>query len=216
LEGNAENPPIVPDLPRSGSQLAYVVQVLLKTHDEEKRDFLKHFIHRANVNRDEVVRCMLGMKARGHRAYVHVDEAKVRENQLPANGIPPESISLLPNDNSFEKLRVQKAATPVDAMKDADKIRQSFKDERPNAVVLERSSAEGTADFCDAFIGQTIAGQKLRTARAEVRLEDAGPGSCRCVSGLSCPNHVEFLLNHFGQERCRVSRVAHVFNIRLV
>ena len=119
--------------------------MLLKTNDEEKREFLKHFIHQANVNRDKVVRCILGMKARGHRAYVHVDEAKVREKakQLPSNGIPPELISLLPNDNSFEKLHVQKAATPVAGVKEKDQIKQSFKDERPNAVVLERSSAEG-------------------------------------------------------------------------
>jgi hypothetical protein len=88
--------------------------VLLKTNDEEKREFLKHFIHQANVNRDKVVRCILGMKARRHRAYVHVDETKVREKakQLPANGIPLELISLLPNDNSFEKLHVQKATVP--------------------------------------------------------------------------------------------------------
>jgi hypothetical protein len=81
--------PWFPDLPRSGSLLAYVVQVLLKTNDEEKRDFLKHFIHQANVNRDKVFRCILGMKAREHRAYVHMEEAKVRKRatQLPANGM---------------------------------------------------------------------------------------------------------------------------------
>jgi hypothetical protein len=145
LEGNAEHLPVVPDLPRSGSQLAYVVQVLLKTNDEEKQEFLKSFILQANANRDKVVRCILGMRARGHRAYVRPDEGKVREKtqQLPTNGIPPELISVLPNDNSFEKLHVQMAATLVAGMKDPDKIKQSFKDERPNAVVLERSSAEG-------------------------------------------------------------------------
>jgi hypothetical protein len=138
LEGNAENLP-------AGAQLAYGVQVLLKPNDEEKRQFLKHFIHQANVNRDKVVRRILGMKARGHRAYVHVGEAKVREKakQLLSNGIPPELISLLPNDNSFEKLHVQKAATPVAGMKERDEIKESVKDERPSAVVLERSSAEG-------------------------------------------------------------------------
>jgi hypothetical protein len=133
LGGNADSPPVVPDVPRSGSQLACVAQVLLKTNDEEKRYFLKHFIHQANVNRDKVVRCILG------------NEAKVRQKakQLFANGIPLELISLLPNDNSFEKLHVQNAATPGDAMKDPDKIKQSSKGEGPNAVVLERSSAEG-------------------------------------------------------------------------
>jgi hypothetical protein len=113
--------------------LSLRAQVLLKTNDEEKRYFLKHFIHQANVNRDKVVRCILG------------NEAKVRQKakQLFANGIPLELISLLPNDNSFEKLHVQNAATPGDAMKDPDKIKQSSKGEGPNAVVLERSSAEG-------------------------------------------------------------------------
>jgi hypothetical protein len=145
LEGNAENLPVVPDLPRSGSQLVYVVRVLLKTNDEEKREFLKSFIHQANVNRDNVARCILGMKPRGHRACVHLEEGELREKaaQLPANGIPPELIYLLPNDNSFEKLHVQKAATPVVGMKDPDKIKQSFEDERPSAMVLARSSAEG-------------------------------------------------------------------------
>jgi hypothetical protein len=76
---------------------------------------------------------------------VRVDEAEVREKakHLPSNGIPPELISLLPNDNSFEKLQVQKAATPVAGMKERDEIKECFEDERPNAVVLERSSAEG-------------------------------------------------------------------------
>jgi hypothetical protein len=121
------------------------VRVLLETYDEEKREFRESFIHQANVDRDTVVRCILRMKARGHRAYVHLEEGEVRgkAKQLPANGIPPELISLLPNDDSFEKLHVQTAATTVAGVKDPDKIKQSFKDEGPNAVVLDRSSAEG-------------------------------------------------------------------------
>ena len=51
-----------PDLPRTGKELEYVVQVLLKTGDEDKRDNLKHFIHQAQVNRDKVVICILAMK----------------------------------------------------------------------------------------------------------------------------------------------------------
>ena len=43
------------DLPRSGNQLKYVVQVLLKTNDEEKRYNLKNFIHQAKVRRHKVV-----------------------------------------------------------------------------------------------------------------------------------------------------------------
>ena len=37
------------DLPRSGKDLAYVVQVLLKTNDEDERDNLKNFIFQAQV-----------------------------------------------------------------------------------------------------------------------------------------------------------------------
>jgi hypothetical protein len=146
------------------------------------------------------------MKARGHRAYVHVDEAKVREKAklVPSNGIPPELISLLPNDNSFEKLHVRKAETLVAGMKEKDEMKQSFKDETQccgaRKIVGRGRGHRREADFCDVFFGLTIAGQKLRTARAEVRLEDAGPGSRRCVSGLACSNHVELLLNHFGRE----------------
>ena len=109
-----------PDLPRTGKDLKYAVQVLLKTNDEEKRASLKNFIHQAQVNREKVVRCILAMKRRGHRAYVNVREDALRKKalQLPEQGVPPELISLLPNDNSFEKLRMQKAATPVERMKE--------------------------------------------------------------------------------------------------
>ena len=53
-----------------------------------------------------VVRFILGMRQRGHRAYTRVDDEALREKaqQLPEQGIPPELISLLPNDNAFEKL----------------------------------------------------------------------------------------------------------------
>ena len=55
------------------------------------------------------------MKRRGHRAYLHIDEKKMREKalKLPEQGVPPELISLLPHDNSFEKLRYpQKSILP--------------------------------------------------------------------------------------------------------
>ena len=44
-----------PDLPKVGEDLKYVVQVLLKTNDEEKRDNLKNFVHQARVRRHVVV-----------------------------------------------------------------------------------------------------------------------------------------------------------------
>jgi hypothetical protein len=217
LEGNAETPPLVPDLPRSGAQLAYVVQVLLETNDEEKRQFLEHFFYQANVNRDKVVRSILGMKARGQRAYVRVGEAKVREKakQLPSNGIPPGLILLLPNDNSFEKLHVQNAATPAEGKRRDQEILRRRETQRCGArkIVGRGRGHRREAHLCDVFFGQTIADPKLRTARAEVRLQDAGPGSCRCVSGLACPNHVELLLKHVGQERRQIYCVAHLFNI---
>ena len=144
LDEQAADEGHAPDLPRTGSQLRYVVQVLLKTNDEDKREDLKHFVHQAKVNRAKVIRCILGMKARGHRAYIHVDEAKVVEKakQLPEDGIPPELISLLPNENAYEKMRAQKAATPVDGMKTSPTVGAGFREERPNAVVMERSSME--------------------------------------------------------------------------
>jgi hypothetical protein len=187
--------------------LRTLFKFLLKTNDEEKREFLKSFIHQANVNRDKVVRCILGMKARGHGAYVHLEEGKVREKakQLPANGIPPELISLLPNDKYFEKLHVQKAATLVAGMEDPDKIKHSFKAERPNAVVLEGSSAEG-ADIeerrTSALFSLVKQLQCINHGQPEQKYDwkMQAQESCRCVSGLASPNDVEFLLNHFGQE----------------
>jgi hypothetical protein len=134
-----------PDLPRTGKDLAYVVQVLLKTNDEDKRDNLKDFVFQAQVNRQKVINLILGMKRRGHRAFMHVDEEAVKKKaqQLPVQGVPPELISLLPNDNAYDKLRAQKAATPVEGMKGTPAEAGVVIDtERPNAVVLERSSLE--------------------------------------------------------------------------
>ena len=133
------------DLPRSGKDLAYVVQVLLKTNDEDERDNLKNFVFQAQVNRKKVVNLILSMKRRGHKAFMRVDEQAVREKamQLPEQGVPPELISLLPNDSSFDKLRMQKAATPVEGMKATlAEAGSCVGAERPNAVVLARSALE--------------------------------------------------------------------------
>jgi hypothetical protein len=78
LDGEAEAV-ATPDLPRTGDELKYVVQVLLKTSDEDKRDSLKHFIHQARVRRHVVVNRILEAKARGHRAYIQVDEKRLRQ-----------------------------------------------------------------------------------------------------------------------------------------
>jgi hypothetical protein len=145
LEDQADRNGNAPDLPRTGKDLAHVVQVLLKTNDEDKREGLKNFVFQAQVNRDKVVRFILGMKRRGHRAYMRIDERQVREKakQLPKQGVPPELVSLLPNDNAYDKMRVQKAATPVEGMKkNPEEAGVSIGTERPNAVVLERSALE--------------------------------------------------------------------------
>ena len=133
------------DLPRNGEQLKYVVQVLLKTNDEDQRDNLKHFIHQARVRQRRVIEVIMAMKKIGHKSYVNINDEAVKDNaaQLPTDGIPPELISLLPNDRGFDKLRMQKAATPVEGMKSSLKeASERFKEDRPNAVVLERSAAE--------------------------------------------------------------------------
>ena len=97
------------------------------------------------MNREKVVRLILSIKRRGHRAYVHLDEEVVRSRaeKLPADGVPPELITLLPNDNSYDKLRMQKPATPVEAMDRTGAVAaKNLSDQRPLAVVLERSSTE--------------------------------------------------------------------------
>ena len=164
-----EDDQVKPDLPRTGKELAWVVQVLLKTNDEDKRDNLKNFVHQAQVNSMKVVNCILGMKRRGHRAYMHVSEESVREKakHLPEQGIPPELISLLQNDSSFEKLHMQKAATPVEGMKEtALAAAQRTAQEHPNAVVLERSGTE-EGDI-----------QVRRRAVLEALVSDVGVNTC--------------------------------------
>ena len=137
------------------------MQVLLKVNDEDKRDNLKHFIHQARVNRDKVVQLILSMKRRGHRAYVHLDEEAIhrRAQKLPADGIRPELITLLPNDNAYDKLRMQKAATPVEGVKSKADADACAREERPLAVVMERSSV----DEGDTQIRQSSALQALVT-----------------------------------------------------
>ena len=65
-----------PDLPRTGEELSSVVQVLLKTSEENDRNQLAGFIHQAHVRREVVVRHILQAKTRGHRAYQMVDESQ--------------------------------------------------------------------------------------------------------------------------------------------
>ena len=62
--------------------------------------------------------------------------------------MPPELVHLLPQDDSLDKLQIQKAAMPVDGRQkmdtDADvkEAANYFKTQVPNAVVTERSGAD--------------------------------------------------------------------------
>ena len=93
-------------LPRTGAELQYVVQVLLKTSDANKTENLRNFIHQATVRKDRVVKLILELKRLGHRAYMHLDEAvvKAKAASLPDHGVPPELVHLLPQDDSLDKL----------------------------------------------------------------------------------------------------------------
>ena len=130
-------------LPRTGSQLAEIVSVLLKASgDDEDVGALSKFIHQATVRRSIVVSLIQGAKERGHRAYVHLDMSEVtrKAQALPENGVPPEIRKLVPLDNSLDKIQMQKAATPVpmpNGLEDAAALLDSTK---PNGVVLERAA----------------------------------------------------------------------------
>ena len=103
-------------LPRTGEDLTSVVSVLLKTANAIDSDKdLARLIHQAMVRRDVVVKLIASMKRRGHRAYRHVemDDVQRRARDLPADGVPPEIIKLLPVDQLLDKIQVQKSATPV-------------------------------------------------------------------------------------------------------
>ena len=135
-----------PDLPRTGAELSSVVQVLLKTAEDGDKNKLAGFIHQAHVRRHVVVKHILAAKARGHRAYQDVHEPTLRKKAqgLPLHGIPPEIVRLLPYDGDLAKVCTQKNATPVDApfQNLDDKNAASFASQRPNAVLMEKSSMQ--------------------------------------------------------------------------
>jgi len=133
-----------PDLPWTGSQLSNFVSVLLKTSEEDNPKSMASFIHQAHVRRDVVIKLIEDAKARGHRAYVNVDISRMRDKakHLPENGVPPEIIKLLPHDSDLDKIQVQKAATPVPGRADLEGMAATFRETRPNAVVLERSGED--------------------------------------------------------------------------
>ena len=147
---------------------------------KKKTETLRNFIHQATVRRDRVAKLILEMKKLGHRAYMHLNEDAVRAKaiNLPEHGIPPELVHVLPNDDSLDKLQVQKAATPVDGRQkietdaDMEKAQEYFKDQIPNAVVMERSSKEAV-DLNELMLDgvRNFAG-KLDRAAAESAQQD--------------------------------------------
>jgi len=131
-----------PKLPRTGCELVSIIKILLKIGKTGNALKAKDLVHVGRVRRAIVLQLILGAKARGHRGYVHLDEADVRmrAEKLPEDDVLPELIVNLDPDEDHEKLQPQKAATPrpgfsseADALKGA-----AFKDARPHAVVLER------------------------------------------------------------------------------
>ena len=157
-------------LPRTGTQLADVVSVLLKTAagDDTERDVAK-LIHQCNVRRDVVVKLIQTMQERGHRAYKHVNMAEVREKAcaLPENAVPPEIIRYLPLDELQDKIQMQKSATPVPIARDMKDVSAHLKALKPNAVVSEKSSGN---DF-DVNAQLVEAVQNLATSIRMERVE---------------------------------------------
>ena len=98
-------------LPRTGTDLADVVSVLLKTAagDDTEKDVAK-LIHQCVVRRRIVVELIRTMKERGHSAYkhVHMDHVERHANALPENDVPPEIIRLLPLDELQDQIQMQK------------------------------------------------------------------------------------------------------------
>ena len=137
LQELRQRPDAAQELPRTGRELADVVQVLLKTGDSAGARNLQHVVHQARVRRRVVVELILDAKRRGHRAYVHLQEHRVRarSEDMPDDGVPPEFVRTLGSDDSMEKLQPQKAATPVAGRTVPE---DAFNHIRPRAVVQDR------------------------------------------------------------------------------
>lgn len=122
-----------PELLRTGEDLKHVLQVLLKTNDEDERDNLKHLIHQARVRRHVVVNLIPHLKELD-TARINMStrreskQTRVCSRKTECRHILIYILQYLPSDNTLDNIRVQKAATPVDAMQqdlDATKARRS-------------------------------------------------------------------------------------------
>jgi hypothetical protein len=156
-----------PTLPRTGVELADVVRVVLKGAESDA----KRFITQATVRRAVVIELILGAKRRGHPAYQTVDELTVRRRaeQLPVHGVPEELVGLCVNDESIERLRPQKAATPIEGRTTPS---LAFELTSPNAVVAERTGTEGDINAKRITALENFATQLRREDEA---LDVAGP-----------------------------------------
>ena len=169
-----------PELPRSGDELSDFVSVLLKTSDDgDTEASLAHFVHQAVVRRDVVIRLITELHNCGHVAYKNIDMAKMRlkaYETLPENGIPAHVAKLLPYDSSLDNIQVQKQATPVAAHTTLEKVRDHFDMQKPNAVVLEKSSCDESD-----INAQRIAAVRVFASKLDVPIPEeveADVGSC--------------------------------------
>ena len=146
---------------------------------------------------DVVVKLIEDVKARGHRAYRHVNLDRVRgkAKKLPADGVPPEIVRLLPHDDDLDKIQVQKAATPVAGRSDLDGAAQSLSESRPNAVVLEKSTDDAADINAQRIASVRQFAQRLsksegsRDTKETAKTTPAAQSSKRFKSG--CPAVVD-------------------------
>ena len=104
-------------LPRTGMDLANIMSILLKiaSDSDDGNKATAKMIHQATVRRSVVIRLIEHSHSRGHRAYRHMNMDNIMQTtlHLPVNGVPPEMIRLLPQDDTLDKIQMQKNATPV-------------------------------------------------------------------------------------------------------
>ena len=132
-------------LPHIGEELRGKVAILIKIgKKEEGANVDAKIIHQAVVRRKVVIGLIQAMKSRNHPAYRQIDMTAVisRSVHLPENGVPPELVAFLQDDGNLARVQRQKAATAVNSAMNEEQLRREFaRMLKPNAVVLEKSSA---------------------------------------------------------------------------
>ena len=169
------------DLPRSGEELSNFVSVLLKTSDEgDTRESLARFVHQALVRRDVVVRLIKEMHRCGHRAYQGINLQKMEEKAmatLPERGVPPEVAKLIPYDSLLDNIRVQKQGTPTPARTTLETVQADFELQKPNGVVLEKSSHDESDINAQRIAAVQHFARKLDVEMEEEHQPDAASGT---------------------------------------